>query len=334
MRLALPGSALVHGALFSLLLLGWSWPETEDAAAPAPVSVSIVPMSTIAANAGESLQSDATISAVSAGRNAPVIEPIEPLTPDTTSEILAPVPPEELPPDATEPLAEPPSPESLAPVATEATAPEIAPSVEPETAVPENVSPAETTAEPVLTATEIAAQPIETIEAVAEDAPPFPRPRIVRRAEIEAPAKAPAKAPATAARPPSRQPPRTPPRQAAPGNGGNSSADSVAAAGAARPAANAGQGGRAEVARYPSQVINKLRNALRRAGGRSGEVLVRFTVLANGSVSGISIARSSGNAALDDAGVTLVRRAAPFPPIPAAAGRSSWTFDVPLAFRG
>jgi protein TonB len=61
---------------------------------------------------------------------------------------------------------------------------------------------------------------------------------------------------------------------------------------------------------------------------------VRFTVLADGSVAGISIGRSSGNAAIDQAGLATVSRAAPFPPIPDGANRADWTFDVPLEFRG
>jgi protein TonB len=62
--------------------------------------------------------------------------------------------------------------------------------------------------------------------------------------------------------------------------------------------------------------------------------VVRFTVLANGQVTDLGIGRSSGNGAVDQAGLATVSRAAPFPVIPNAANRSSWTFDVPLAFGG
>jgi periplasmic protein TonB len=61
-------------------------------------------------------------------------------------------------------------------------------------------------------------------------------------------------------------------------------------------------------------------------------VHVSFSVGANGGVSAIRIARSSGYAVLDEAALATVQRAAPFPAIPAGAGRSSWTFSVPLAF--
>jgi protein TonB len=53
-------------------------------------------------------------------------------------------------------------------------------------------------------------------------------------------------------------------------------------------------------------------------------------VAANGSVSGVRIVGSSGNPILDDAAIKTVNRAAPFPEIPADAGKSSWTFTLPL----
>ncbi len=91
--------------------------------------------------------------------------------------------------------------------------------------------------------------------------------------------------------------------------------------------------GNAAVSNYPGQVARKLRRAVRSPRGRDrGEVLVSFTVSRSGSVSGVRIARSSGSPNLDKAALDTVRRAAPFPPIPDAAGRSSWPFNLPLAF--
>jgi protein TonB len=128
-------------------------------------------------------------------------------------------------------------------------------------------------------------------------------------------------------------------RQVAPqpsqsGNGGANDSDAVAAAGSTAQQAGSGNGGDAEVAQYPGDVLRKLRRALRSTNGPRGEVVVRFTVLADGGVSAVSIGRSSGNAAVDQAGLATVSRAAPFPPIPPGANRSDWTFDVPLAFGG
>lgn len=92
--------------------------------------------------------------------------------------------------------------------------------------------------------------------------------------------------------------------------------------------------GNAAVSNYPGTVTSKLRRALRRQGRLRGEVQVKFVVDSNGSVTGVGVGRSSGNAAVDKAGMDTVRRAAPFPPIPADARRSTWAFNVPLAFGG
>jgi protein TonB len=100
-------------------------------------------------------------------------------------------------------------------------------------------------------------------------------------------------------------------------------------------AAGKGAAGNASVSNYPGKVVAKLRRSLRgipRSAIRQArnDVQVGFTVGANGSVSGVRITRSSGSATLDQAALQVVRRAAPFPPIPAEAGRSSWAFAVPL----
>ncbi|WP_394689539.1 TonB family protein [Hoeflea sp.] len=95
--------------------------------------------------------------------------------------------------------------------------------------------------------------------------------------------------------------------------------------------------GNAAVSNYPGKVASKLRRSLRypREAKRKrirGEVVVSFSVSANGGVSRVRIARSSGHSILDNAAREAVRRAAPFPRIPAGSGRSSWSFSVPLGF--
>lgn len=96
---------------------------------------------------------------------------------------------------------------------------------------------------------------------------------------------------------------------------------------------NSSMAGNAAVSNYPGKVRNKINRAKR--GGRNGErgtAVVSFVVGASGQASGIRLARSSGSAALDQAAVDTVRRAAPFAKIPEGAGRSSWAFDVPILF--
>lgn len=95
--------------------------------------------------------------------------------------------------------------------------------------------------------------------------------------------------------------------------------------------------GNAAVTNYPGKIVSKLRRALRypaeaRSRNLKGEVQVSFTVSAGGGVGGVRVVRSSGSPVLDRAAIETVRRAAPFPPIPDGAGRSSWPFTVPLAF--
>jgi protein TonB len=95
--------------------------------------------------------------------------------------------------------------------------------------------------------------------------------------------------------------------------------------------------GNAAVTNYPGKIVSKLRRALRypaqaKSQNLRGEVQVSFTVSSGGAVGGVRVVRSSGSPILDRAAIETVRRAAPFPPIPEGAGRSSWPFTVPLAF--
>lgn len=110
------------------------------------------------------------------------------------------------------------------------------------------------------------------------------------------------------------------------GNGGKSNANSRAGA-----ASNS-----RSVANYPGKVVSKLRRALRSPSGarnKSGEAHVKFVVAANGHVSSVRIAKSSGDKKLDAAALATVKRANPFPSIPQEAKRSSWAFTVPLLFQ-
>ncbi|MEM1377022.1 MAG: TonB family protein [Pseudomonadota bacterium] len=96
----------------------------------------------------------------------------------------------------------------------------------------------------------------------------------------------------------------------------------------ARP--NASGAGRAAVSNYPGKVRRDVaRTRVRRAGGR-GVAYVRFTVTASGGLGSARISRSSGNANVDRAALSHVRRAAPFPKPPAGAQR---TFTIPIEFR-
>ncbi len=95
--------------------------------------------------------------------------------------------------------------------------------------------------------------------------------------------------------------------------------------------------GNAAVSNYPGKVAAKLRRALKypksAVASSRGETQVAFTVLADGSATGVRIVSSSGSPVLDQAAIEAVRRAAPFPPIPTEAGRRQWPFAVPVLFK-
>ena len=65
---------------------------------------------------------------------------------------------------------------------------------------------------------------------------------------------------------------------------------------------------------------------------QEGVVTVRFTVHRDGSVSGVSIKRSSGHEILDQATLDLMRRVAPLPRMPASMKRDSILLSLPIDY--
>lgn len=180
-------------------------------------------------------------------------------------------------------------------------------------------------------------EPTEEIAALPEIPVPTPRPDYTPPPEPKKAASPARKAPER------REAKKAPQKPKTAGSGGRDTADTKqgTADGAARaraarqgdPSRQASAAGNAAVSNYPGKVRSKLSRALRSVRrGQSGEVHVRFTVTRSGGVSGIGVSRSSGSPALDKAAIDTVRRAAPFPAIPQAAGRSSWNFTIPLSF--
>ncbi|WP_106751290.1 TonB family protein [Pannonibacter carbonis] len=85
---------------------------------------------------------------------------------------------------------------------------------------------------------------------------------------------------------------------------------------------------------YKGKVIAKLRRAKQAArGGGQGTATVEFVVARDGSVSSIKLVRSAGDAALDEAALAMVRRAAPMPAFPDDIRQPSLFFRVPVEFR-
>jgi TonB family protein len=87
---------------------------------------------------------------------------------------------------------------------------------------------------------------------------------------------------------------------------------------------------------YVRQVLAKVHplwaNAFPRSAaleGRGGETAVRFTILSDGSVTGVTVSRASGIPEFDENCRRAVVRAAPFPPLPRELG-SSLTWTLPF----
>ncbi|MBY6264879.1 energy transducer TonB [Azospirillum sp. 412522] len=65
---------------------------------------------------------------------------------------------------------------------------------------------------------------------------------------------------------------------------------------------------------------------------QEGTVLVRFTVISDGTITGWSIVQGSGHDILDQAAEDMIRRASPLPPLPVATGRSQIDITLPVRY--
>ncbi|WP_067222586.1 energy transducer TonB family protein [Stappia indica] len=180
----------------------------------------------------------------------------------------------------------------------------------------------------------VEAQPVpatERLEATAAVPMPQARPKDLKIAEVRR--EAPARKADTAKRQKEKAASvRT--KKSASGRGGNSNA--TAKKGGSQNIGNSKEFGNADASNYIGKVVRKVERAKRRGsvGRQRGEAVVAFVVSSNGGLSGVRLARSSGNEAIDREALNMVQRAQPFPPIPPEARRKSWTFSLPIAFRG
>ncbi len=341
MRNALPASILVHVALLGGAWLALNWSPAPEETGVESVSVDIVSLEEFTSTATSTAQSSATETLVAAGAKA--IEPVE------TTEAAEPVETAVAEPaELVEAEAEATDPVETASVQAAPTEPveveetvsaEVLMAALTETAVPvEGLAPVSVSS----IATQVAPTAPEVLEPIEEPAPvaprPLPRPKFETKVAEAKPEpkrpepKKPEPEKPTKKKPVAEQPKKTKPVQA--GNGGKSNADVAASAPSGGKGAS-DAAGNAAVSKYPGQVQRALRRALRfpkGAGSARGEVQVTFVVSSSGAASQIAISQSSGHAVLDKEAIATVKRAAPFPPIPEAAGRNSWTFTMPLAF--
>ena len=344
MRGAVPLSVALHAGILGAVLLAGFVPS--DATEAESLAVDIVTLEVAVVTQPMTVPSEATETLVSVGAEsaapetlvADLAEPIAPLFPPV--ETAQPVAAAALMPVEIEDLA---SAEIL--VATVLDAPDLQ-SLAPQSVAPEAIEVTRAAAVPAEPA-EI--DPVEVASIAPLDASltelkatPVPLPRPLRREAERQPKPAEQPVETTKAKPaepkpkkPAEKPAPRPQQQASLGNGGADNADTKARKAAAGGKGQKSDGGSGASSKYPGQIQVRVSRAARRFShgkGSYGEAYVTFTVAANGEVSRVKLSRSSGNAALDDAALAAVERAAPFPPIPEDAGRSSWTFTVPVNF--
>ncbi len=148
--------------------------------------------------------------------------------------------------------------------------------------------------------------------------------------------------PLQAATPASTPAPHKPTAPAAASSGTGTrptSADGSTAGAGARPAAGAtSAAARAAAERaYLAELQRAISRHQRfpeeaRQRRKTGVATVAFVVTADGRITQARIAKSSGDADLDQAAVAALNRLGRFKPIPAASGRASWPMRVPIRF--
>lgn len=189
---------------------------------------------------------------------------------------------------------------------------ETAPVAIPETAEPPD--PPETATQPTPETAETA-EPEETETAQAETAEPVEKKQ--EQEPVEEPVERPLKKP---------EKPEAKEKTASGGPVGR-----AAGSEGGRPSAS----GRASFSNYAGRIAAHLRRYKRypdSAGRSRGTVRVSFAVSRSGALRSVRIVSGSGNAALDRAAIRMVRRAAPFPRMPANINRQSASFSVPIRF--
>ena len=85
---------------------------------------------------------------------------------------------------------------------------------------------------------------------------------------------------------------------------------------------------------YRSMVYSHLVRFKRNSSAGEGTVTLSFALGRQGQLLSSGIARSSGNSALDQEALAMVRRASPYPPFPSEMTKSREAFTAPVRFLG
>lgn len=243
----------------------------------------------------------------------------------TPQEVTAETPPVEIEPPPLEDMPLPPELIPPEPVAEEPQPIALPPPPEPEATLPDDLRPPRVADIVEPTPVVIEPPPLAELPLPAELRPPPPRqiaetrPRPEPRREVRRPPPSRRQEMARdAPRRPQAPRPATPPSAASAGRGVTS-----------RPSTRTSS----PPPTYLARVMAQLHRAKPAGSGQQGRAVVRFAIQRSGAAGGVSLASSSGNAAIDQAALAMVRRAAPFPPLPAEYGPATMALTVPIAFR-
>lgn len=119
-------------------------------------------------------------------------------------------------------------------------------------------------------------------------------------------------------------------RQKQPAQEGGATAKSASAGSGLPSRASASAG---SILTYAARVRAQVASHKPSGAGAQGTAVVSFAVTASGGLGYASLARSSGNAALDRLALAAVRGAAPFPAPPSGASPSQLRFSIPFHFQ-
>ena len=324
-------AALLHAAVALAVL--WELPRTQAEAAEQAIEFTVdVPVPA----PPESPPQQAAAAAPPPAAQPPSVPPSPPAAPPPR---LGLAPPRSLTPDPNSRPDVPPGPTSSRPTRT--TEPAREPAREPPKPEPPKPEP-------------------EQQQAAAAPPPPPPPPEMKLEQALP-PLDAPppplsaqdfpkiAPPPPPKAPPPPQQRAQTPPPpqqrqplQPSPLAGGQQQRPPADSQAAARPAPSpltnpAGQYGQRKAEEdYLWRVAQKLsqhQQFVKNVSTESGSVVMRFIIARDGSLVDVGIFKSSGLPSLDASAISMIRQAAPYPPLPADIAGARQSFLLPLQFR-
>lgn len=254
---------------------------------------------------------DMSVGTLAATQTEELAETVEP-EPDTTppTELTRTEPPEPTPPVETPPVEQVQKPAETTPLAQPTP-------LEPPAPDALALTPTVAEAKPLEPPKTETLKPVKQVETVKAEQP---KPeKTVKAVEPVKPPKKPV------VKKPVKTKPKAAPKGNAKQNNTKGSATGTQAAKAKTQGTKTGKAaasGNAAVSNYPGKVMRKISRVSRPRSTTRGSVVVAFTIASSGGLSGLSVAKSSGNAKLDQLALGVIRKAAPFPKPPAGARRS------------